>query len=154
MILLSAKVNAILRKPRTNQVPKHLIKEKVCAVLKVKEKVDFRKSEHFKKNWFWADCIDMKIYPFEQNSLWASKGEVKELSKKNFIDYFKILEGEPGDKIYLPLIPSHRFFYSFETLENLSMVSLYVLTLSLNPEFVGPVCCEKEGVGKGLFGMR
>jgi hypothetical protein len=28
------------------------------------------------------------------------------------------------------------------------------LTLSLKPEFVGPVCYSKEGVGKGLFGMR
>ncbi|KAJ6966374.1 hypothetical protein NC652_004057 [Populus alba x Populus x berolinensis] len=79
-------------------------------------------SDPYRHARFWADCIDMKIYPFEQNSLWASKGEVKELSKKNFIDYFKILEGEPGDKIYLPLIPSHRFFYSFETLENLSIL--------------------------------
>ena len=64
----------------------------------------------------------VQIYPFEQNSLWASKGEVKELSKKDFIDYFKILEGEPGDKIYLPLIPSYRFFYSFKTRRNLSML--------------------------------
>jgi glutathione S-transferase len=64
----------------------------------------------------------VQIYPFEQNSLWASKGEVKELSKKDLIDCFKILEGEPGDKIYLPLIPSYRFIYSFETLGNLSIV--------------------------------
>ena len=63
----------------------------------------------------------VQIYPFEQNSLWASKGEVKELSK-DLIDCFKILEGEPGDKIYLPLIPSYRFIYSFETLQNLRMV--------------------------------
>ncbi|CAK7327715.1 unnamed protein product [Dovyalis caffra] len=103
---------------------------------------------------FWADYIDKKIYPIGRN-LWASKGEIKESSKKDLIECFKILERELGDKPYfggetfgyvdLALVPFYSFFYTFETLGNLSMVAEC-------PKLVewGEKCLEKESVSNTL----
>jgi glutathione S-transferase len=41
----------------------------------------------------------VQIYPIGRN-LWASEGEVKESSKKDLIQCFKILEEQLGDKLY------------------------------------------------------
>ncbi|RQO97859.2 hypothetical protein POPTR_011G113125v4 [Populus trichocarpa] len=107
---------------------------------------------------FWADYIDKKIYPIGRN-LWASEGEVKESSKKDLIQCFKILEEQLGDKLYfgdesfgyidLALIPFYSFFYTFETLGNLCMVAEF-------PKLVewGERCLQKESVSKSLSGQK
>ncbi|KAF2323346.1 hypothetical protein GH714_034796 [Hevea brasiliensis] len=103
---------------------------------------------------FWPDSVDKKIYPIGR-MLWATKGEVKEASKKDLIECFKILEGELGDKPYfggerfgyidLALIPFYSFFYTFETLGNFSVVVEF-------PKLVdwAQRCLLKESVSKSL----
>ncbi|KAF2301287.1 hypothetical protein GH714_022439 [Hevea brasiliensis] len=107
---------------------------------------------------FWADYIDKKVFPIGR-LMWASKGEVKAASKKDLIECFKILEGELGDKPYfggesfgyvdLSLIPFYSFFYTFETLGNLSMVEEC-------PKIVDWAhrCLQKESVSKTLCDQR
>ncbi|KAL3576610.1 hypothetical protein D5086_021893 [Populus alba] len=107
---------------------------------------------------FWADYIDKKIYPIGRN-LWASKGELKESSKKDLIQCFKILEEELGDKLYfgdesfgyidMALIPFYSFFYTFETLGNLCMAAEF-------PKLVewGERCLRKESVSKSLCDQK
>ncbi|KAK4370266.1 hypothetical protein RND71_009741 [Anisodus tanguticus] len=48
---------------------------------------------------FWADYIDKKIYSTGRK-VWSGKGEDQEKAKKEFIEIFKTLEGELGDKTY------------------------------------------------------
>ncbi|KDP37218.1 hypothetical protein JCGZ_06274 [Jatropha curcas] len=103
---------------------------------------------------FWADYIDKKIYPIGR-MLWASKGEVKEASKKELVQCFKILEGELADKPYfggesfgyidLALIPFSNFFYSFETLGKLSMEVECPKLLEWSKR-----CLQKETVSKSI----
>ncbi|KAJ9128569.1 hypothetical protein P3X46_010979 [Hevea brasiliensis] len=107
---------------------------------------------------FWADYIDKKIYPIGR-MLWASKGEVKEASKKDLIECFKILEGELGDKPYfggesfgyidLALIPFYSFFYTFETLGNFSVVVEFPKLMDWAQR-----CLLKESVSKSLCDQR
>ncbi|XP_031266557.1 glutathione S-transferase U19-like [Pistacia vera] len=49
---------------------------------------------------FWGDYIDKKIYPAGRMLGTSSDHEVKEASKKELIEIFKVLEGELGDKPY------------------------------------------------------
>uniref|UniRef100_A0A6N2NH11 glutathione transferase n=1 Tax=Salix viminalis TaxID=40686 RepID=A0A6N2NH11_SALVM len=107
---------------------------------------------------FWADYIDKKIYPIGRN-LWASEGEVKESSKKDLVECFKVLEEELGEKPYfgdesfgyidLALVPFYSFFYTFEILGELSMVAEF-------PKLVGwgERCLQKESVSKSLSGQK
>ncbi|KAB5534584.1 hypothetical protein DKX38_017670 [Salix brachista] len=107
---------------------------------------------------FWADYIDKKIYPIGRN-LWSSEGEVKESSKKDLVECFKVLEEELGEKPYfgdesfgyidLALIPFYSFFYTFEILGELSMVAEF-------PKLVGwgERCLQKESVSKSLSGQK
>jgi glutathione S-transferase len=100
----------------------------------------------------------VQIYPSGRN-LWASEGEVKESSKKDLFQCFKILEEELGDKQYfgdesfgyidLALIPFYSFFYTFETLGNWSMVAEF-------PKLVkwGERCLQKESVSKSLSDQK
>ncbi|KAB5534582.1 hypothetical protein DKX38_017668 [Salix brachista] len=108
--------------------------------------------------WFWADYIDKKIYPIGRN-LWASEGEVRESSKKDLVECFKVLEEELGEKPYfgdesfgyidLALIPFYSFFYTFEILGELRMVAEF-------PKLVGwgERCLQKESVSKSLSGQK
>ncbi|KAG6756410.1 hypothetical protein POTOM_039838 [Populus tomentosa] len=107
---------------------------------------------------FWADYIDKKMYPTGKN-LWASKGELKESSKKELIQCFKILEEELGDKLYfgdesfgyidLAFISFYSLFYTFETLGNWSMAAEF-------PKLVewGERCLRKESVSKSTSDQK
>ncbi|KAK4714080.1 hypothetical protein R3W88_019987 [Solanum pinnatisectum] len=80
---------------------------------------------------FWADYIDKKIYSTGRR-VWSGKGEDQEEAKKEFIEIFKTLEGELGDKTYfggdenlgfvdVALVPFTSWFYSYETCANFSI---------------------------------
>ncbi|KAM3732239.1 hypothetical protein ACB098_11G045100 [Castanea mollissima] len=74
---------------------------------------------------FWADFVDTKVYQVSMK-VWTTKGEELEATKKEFLETYKILEGELGDKPYfggerfgyvdLTLIPFYTWFYSVETI--------------------------------------
>ncbi|XP_059291663.1 probable glutathione S-transferase parA [Lycium ferocissimum] len=79
---------------------------------------------------FWADYIDKKIYSTGRR-VWSGKGEDQEEAKKEFIEIFKTLEGELGEKTYfggenlgfvdVALVPFTSWFYSYETCANFSI---------------------------------
>ncbi|KAM3684406.1 hypothetical protein ACJW30_11G040900 [Castanea mollissima] len=70
---------------------------------------------------FWADFVDKKVYDV-QNRTCTTKGEQKKKKKKEFIETFKILEGELGEKPFfggetfgfvdLVLITTYNRFYA------------------------------------------
>ncbi|KAL0008930.1 hypothetical protein SO802_010432 [Lithocarpus litseifolius] len=74
---------------------------------------------------FWADFVDTKVYRVSRK-VWTTKGEELEAAKKEFLETYKILEGELSDKPYfrggrfghvdLTLIPFYACYYSIETL--------------------------------------
>ncbi|XP_030966751.1 probable glutathione S-transferase [Quercus lobata] len=74
---------------------------------------------------FWADFVDTKVYQVSRK-VWTTKGEELEAAKKEFLETYKMSEGELGDKPYfggerfgyvdLTLIPFYTWFYSIETL--------------------------------------
>jgi len=82
---------------------------------------------------FWADYIDKKIYSCGRKLLSSKQGEEQETAKKEWIECFKVLEGELGDKPYFGgeyfglvdvcLIPFYSWFYTLETLANFSMLA-------------------------------
>ncbi|KAF9672759.1 hypothetical protein SADUNF_Sadunf11G0077700 [Salix dunnii] len=92
-------------------------------------------------------------------NLWASEGEVKESSKKDLIECFKVLEEELGDKPYfgdesfgyidVALIPFYSLFYTFETLGDLRMAAEF-------PKLVGwgERCLQKESVSRCLSDQK
>nr|XP_043623898.1 probable glutathione S-transferase [Erigeron canadensis] len=73
---------------------------------------------------FWADFINNKLYQAGRK-LYTTKGEEHEASRKEFIDCYKLLEEELGDKPYfggesfgyldLSLIPFYSWFQAYET---------------------------------------
>ncbi|KAM7498514.1 hypothetical protein LguiA_022928 [Lonicera macranthoides] len=79
---------------------------------------------------FWADYVDKKIHR-NGLKLLMSKGEEQETAKKDWIECFKVLEGELGEKPYfggqslgivdVGLIPFYLWFNTLETLANFSM---------------------------------
>ncbi|KAK7825022.1 putative glutathione s-transferase parc [Quercus suber] len=87
--------------------------------------------------------------------VWATKGEEKEAGKKEFLEIFKILEGELGDKPYfggetfafvdLSLIPFYSWFYAIETFGEFNMEAEC-------PKIVAWAkrCLQKETVAKIL----
>ncbi|XP_027069966.1 glutathione S-transferase U21-like isoform X1 [Coffea eugenioides] len=48
---------------------------------------------------FWADFVDKKVFTVGRKT-WATKGEDLEAANMEFIETYKILEGELGDKPY------------------------------------------------------
>ncbi|KAH7681125.1 Glutathione transferase protein [Dioscorea alata] len=103
---------------------------------------------------FWADFIDKKVYECATR-LWKLKGEEQEVAKKEFIEIFKLLEGELGDKTFfggesfgfvdLALVPFVAWFYAYETCAKFSMEEEC-------PKIVawGKRCMERESVSKTL----
>ena len=100
----------------------------------------------------------VQMYPTGKN-LWTSKVEVRESSKKELIQCFKILEEELGDKLYfgdesfgyidLAFISFYSLFYTFETLGNWSMAAEF-------PKLVewGERCLRKESVSKSTSDQK
>ncbi|KAB1199180.1 putative glutathione S-transferase [Morella rubra] len=73
---------------------------------------------------FWGDFVDKKVYDVSRR-VWSTKGEEQEVAKKAFLETFKVLEGELGDKPFfvgdtfgfadIALVTFYSWFYSIET---------------------------------------
>ncbi|KAB1199178.1 putative glutathione S-transferase [Morella rubra] len=72
----------------------------------------------------WGDFVDKKVYDVSRR-VWSTKGEEQEVAKKEFLETFKVLEGELGDKPFfvgdtfgfadIALVTFYSWFYSIET---------------------------------------
>ncbi|KAJ8443253.1 hypothetical protein Cgig2_010148 [Carnegiea gigantea] len=103
---------------------------------------------------FWADFIDKKIYDTGRR-VWATKGEEQEAAKKEFIDHFKLLEQQLGDKPYfggdsfgfvdVALIPFYSWFYAYETLGNFKIEESCPKIIAWARR-----CMQRETVAKSL----
>ncbi|KAH7661221.1 Glutathione transferase protein [Dioscorea alata] len=103
---------------------------------------------------FWADFIDKKVYECGTR-LWKLVGEEQEAAKKEFIEIFKLLQGELGDRKFfggetfgfldLALVPFVAWFYAYETFAKFSMDEEC-------PKIVAWAkrCMERESVSKTL----
>ncbi|KAK7387305.1 hypothetical protein VNO78_28011 [Psophocarpus tetragonolobus] len=103
---------------------------------------------------FWGDYIDKNVYNAVKR-VWTGKGEEQEECKKQFIECWKILEDELGDKPYfggeefgyvdVALVPFTSWFYTVETNGKLSIEEEC-------PKIVDWVkrCMLKESVAKSL----
>ncbi|XP_062091542.1 probable glutathione S-transferase [Humulus lupulus] len=103
---------------------------------------------------FWADCIDKKVYDCGRK-IWSTKGEEQEAAKKEFIEIFKVLESELGEKPYfggesfgfvdVALIGFYSWFYAYETFGNFSIEAEC-------PKFIAWAkrCMQRESVAKTL----
>ncbi|KAK7334946.1 hypothetical protein VNO80_26715 [Phaseolus coccineus] len=126
---------------------------------------------------FWADFVDKKvtflcfnafiatcnhgtsvmimIYDLGRKIVWTSKGEEKEVAKKEFIEVLKVLEEQLGDKTYfggdnlgfvdVALVPFYTGFEAYETFGGLNLESEC-------PKFIAWAkrCLQKESVAKSL----
>ncbi|KAI3923038.1 hypothetical protein MKW92_006969 [Papaver armeniacum] len=103
---------------------------------------------------FWGDYIDKKVYDYGKK-VFITRGEEREIAKKEFVDILKVLEGELGEKLYfggdnfgfvdIALIPFYSWFYSFEMAGNFSIEKEC-------PKLVGwaKKCTENASVSKTL----
>ncbi|GLT57842.1 hypothetical protein SLA2020_307860 [Shorea laevis] len=106
------------------------------------------------KSRFWADYVDKNIYAIGK-LVWGATGEIQEAAKKELIEWFKVLEGEVGDKPYfggdsfgivdVALIPFYSWFYAVETCGNFSIVAECPKLVSWAKR-----CMERESVSKSL----
>ncbi|KAJ8443251.1 hypothetical protein Cgig2_010146 [Carnegiea gigantea] len=103
---------------------------------------------------FWADFIEKKTFETTQR-VWATKGEEQEVGKKEFIDHFKFLEQQLGDKPYfggdsfgyvdVVLIPFYSWFYAFETLGDFKIEESCPKIIAWAKR-----CMQKENVASSL----
>ncbi|CAI9088964.1 OLC1v1023436C1 [Oldenlandia corymbosa var. corymbosa] len=103
---------------------------------------------------FWVDLIDKKAYDAGRR-VWTKKGEEQEKAKKEFLELYKTLEGELGDKPYfggekfglvdVALIPFYCWFYAYETCGNFKMEAECSKLVAW-----GKRCMERESVAKSL----
>ncbi|KAI3985527.1 hypothetical protein MKX01_033841 [Papaver californicum] len=103
---------------------------------------------------FLADYIDKKVYD-AGNKIWASKGEDQEKAKKEFIEIFKVLEAELGEKPYfggeklgfvdVALVPFYTWFGAYETWGNFSIEEDCPKIVSWAKK-----CLEMESVSQSL----
>ncbi|XP_059437203.1 probable glutathione S-transferase [Corylus avellana] len=104
---------------------------------------------------FWADFIDKKVYE-SSRSLWTEKGEEQlEAARKDFLESFKTLEGELGEKPYfggetfgfvdIVLISFYSWFYVYETFGKLSMEAEFPKIIEWAKR-----CLQKKSVAKSL----
>ena len=87
--------------------------------------------------------------------VWTTKGEELEAGKKEFIEAFKILEGELGDKPYfggeifgfvdLSLIPFYSWFIAYEIFGNINIEAECPKIIAWAKR-----CLQKETVAKSL----
>ncbi|XP_059437790.1 probable glutathione S-transferase [Corylus avellana] len=104
---------------------------------------------------FWADFIDKKVFKFSR-SLFSEKGEEQlEAARKDFLESFKTLEGELGEKPYfggeifgfvdIALISFYSWFYVYETFGKLSIEAEFPKIIEWAKR-----CLQKESVAKSL----
>ncbi|KAF3949954.1 hypothetical protein CMV_024238 [Castanea mollissima] len=103
---------------------------------------------------FWADFIEQKVYDTAKK-IWATKGEEQEAAKKEFIETFKILEGELGEKPFfggetfgfvdIALITFYSWFYTYETFGNFSIEAECPKIIAWAKR-----CMQKESVANSL----
>ncbi|KAI3695613.1 hypothetical protein L1987_78612 [Smallanthus sonchifolius] len=103
---------------------------------------------------FWADFVDKKMYEGGKK-IWMTKGEDKEVAKREFIELLKVLEGQLGEKPYLigesfgfadiALIPFSVWFYALNKDGNMKIEEEC-------PNLAAWVkrCMERETVSKAL----
>jgi len=104
---------------------------------------------------FWADYVDKKIYDAARKVWTAKTAKDLEAGKKELIDYFKVLEGELGDKPYfggetfgyvdVSLVPFYSWFYAYETCGKFSIEAECPKLIAWAKR-----CMEKESVAKSL----
>ncbi|XP_059437770.1 probable glutathione S-transferase [Corylus avellana] len=104
---------------------------------------------------FWADFFDQKAVYAVGKKLVTTKGEEQEAAKKEFLEIYKTMERELGEKPYfggekfgyvdIALITFYSWFYVYETLEKFSMEAEC-------PKIVAWAkrCMQKESVAKTL----
>ncbi|XP_057474833.1 probable glutathione S-transferase parA [Actinidia eriantha] len=103
---------------------------------------------------FWADVVDKKINSLAKQ-IWTSTGEAQEEAKKEYINCYKLLEEELGDKSYfggetfgfvdLVLVPSSPLIYTLEQCANFSMAAECPKIVAWTHR-----CMEMESVSKSL----
>ena len=96
----------------------------------------------------------MQVYDTARK-IWASKGEEQEVAKKEFIETFKILEGELGEKPFfggetfgfvdIALITFYSWFYTYETFGNFSIEAECPKIIAWAKR-----CMQKESVANSL----
>nr|ANO40011.1 glutathione S-transferase U56 [Populus yatungensis] len=104
---------------------------------------------------FWVHLIDKKIYSLIRRLVWSSSSDNKKVAAKDLIEFFKVIEGELGDKPYfggesfgfvdVALVPFYGYFYTYETFGNFRFAREC-------PKLVewGKRCLQKESVSKSL----
>ncbi|XP_062091543.1 glutathione S-transferase U25-like [Humulus lupulus] len=103
---------------------------------------------------FWADYIDKTVYDCGKR-IWSTKGEEQEAAKKEFIEIFKVLESELGEKPYfggdsfgfvdVALIGFYSWFPAYETFGNFSIEAECPKSIAWAKR-----CLQRESVSKTL----
>jgi len=104
---------------------------------------------------FWADFFDQKAVYTVGKKLVSTKGEEQEAVKKEFLEIYKTMERELGEKPYfggetfgyvdIALITFYSWFYFYETLGKLSMEAECPKIIEWSKR-----CMQKESVAKSL----
>ncbi|XP_059438699.1 probable glutathione S-transferase [Corylus avellana] len=104
---------------------------------------------------FWADFVEQKAVYAVGKKLFSTKGEEQEAAKKEFLEIYKTLERELGDKPYfggetfgfvdIALITFYSWFYVFETFGKFSMEAECPKIIAWAKR-----CLQKESVAKSL----
>ncbi|XP_059438697.1 probable glutathione S-transferase [Corylus avellana] len=104
---------------------------------------------------FWADFFDQKAVYTVGKKLGTTKGEEQEAAKKEFLEIYKTMERELGEKPYfggekfgyvdIALITFYSWFYVYETLGKFSMEAECPKIIAWAKRFM-----QKESVAKTL----
>ncbi|KAL3734005.1 hypothetical protein ACJRO7_023368 [Eucalyptus globulus] len=103
---------------------------------------------------FWADYVDKKMYPAGR-TVFLSMGEDQEAAKKEYIECWKVLKGELGDKAYfggerfgyadVSLIPFYSWSYALGKLADSNIVEECPKLAAWAKR-----CMQRESVAKSL----
>jgi len=97
----------------------------------------------------------MQIHNLIRRLVWSSSSDNQKAAAKDLIEFFKVIEGELGDKPYfggegfgfvdVALVPYYGHFYTYETFGNFRFAREC-------PKLVewGKRCLQKESVSKNL----
>ncbi|KAF3960060.1 hypothetical protein ACB098_11G044600 [Castanea mollissima] len=107
---------------------------------------------------FWADFVDKKVHEVSMKLL-TTKGEELEVSKKEFFEIYKILEGELGEKPYfggenfgfvdLSLITFHSWSHVYEVFGNINIEAECPKIIAWAKR-----CLQKETVANSLADQK